>query len=537
MLRKTLEYALWLIFGTVVFQSVFFFLNMGICWLSLVLATVSWLGYAYFVQDNREFDYHNLISIGIVWLVIVLGCFYYSQFHETTYDGGYYHGNAMVEMLNGWNPFYEANNYTETGVTVWSDYYPKASWFFGANLIQLFGHLSCGMILNLLIPLITAGFALDFVYKWKKSWFVAAAAALIVLLNPIAIEQMHSYYVDAVLGNLTIILLILCAEVMKKYDLSTNVMIVAVSVIMINLKFTGFGFAGIVNLVCWLMLFFTNRRGFIYYTISGFIMVFLGVVVVGFSPYFVNILNLRHIFYPIAGKNAEDVVTYLIPEEIYGQNPIRKFIYSFFCGQGMRVNLTQFEQNGYLLYDERIGAMGLQFPKLVIMSAVGYFVAFFHDLKKKEINWILWLTVTALLFTIAANYKNVWWFRYIPQIWMVVPLGMVLLSVKKLKWLIPIPFVALTLYQCWPILENTIETDYAKSRSIEAFYEDYQGENVTVTIRNHDQSEVYWFDAYEIARAKQEGVVINDVIHGNELKETDPMYFMHVYAVFVVDDK
>lgn len=535
MIRKSSEYALWLVFATAVFQGVFFFLNIGVSWLTLVLATLSWLVFSWYFQDEKEFKKENLLCVVLVWLIIAVAFFYYSHFHETTYDGGYYHGNAMVEMLNGWNPFYEADNYLETGVTIWSDYYPKASWFFGANLIQLFNHLSAGMILSVFSALMTAGFAFDFVMKWKKSWFLALSAALIVLLNPIAIEQLHSYYVDAVLGNLTLILVILCAEVMHKYDLSTNIMIIAVSVIMINLKFTGFGFAGIVNLVAWIYLFFTNRKGFLRYTVSGFIMVFLGVVVVGFSPYTINLLRLRHIFYPIAGKNAEDVVTYLIPEEIYGQNPIRKFIYSFFCGQGMRANLSQFEQNGYLLYDERIGAMGLQFPKLILMCAFGYLVALIKDCRKKEINWVLWLSILAILITIAANYKNVWWFRYIPQIWGLVPLGMLLLCDGKWQKIFAVPFVALVLYQCWPILENTVETDYAKSLSIEAFYEDYQGEEVTVTIRNHDKSEVYWFDAYETARAKQEGVIISEVIHNNLLPENAPAYFMHVYQIHVLD--
>lgn len=531
--KRSFEYVLFLLTGTALFQSLFFFINIGINCISFVLATILYLGFNYFFKDNKSFNKKNIIAILIVWAVIVLLFFYYRNFNECTYDGQYYHGNAIANMLNGWNPFFQADNYEVTGVTKWADYYPKATWFFGANLIKLFNNLSAGMIINLLVAITLAVYGGIFIYEWKHKKVLSVIVSIVLLINPITIEQMHSYYVDAVLGNFTIILLMLCAKAMNDYNVWDNILIVLVSIFMINIKFTGFGFAGIINLVTWLYLLFKNKKAFIKYTISGIVMVVVAVLIVGFSPYFINIIKLRHIFYPIAGKNAEDVVTYMIPEKIKTWNFYHKFTYSLTSGEGLVTNLKDFEANEYLLYDERIGAMGKQFLKILILSAIGFIVYVAKCIKNKKIDIVFWLSVFALVLTIVVNFDNMWWFRYIPQIWAFVPIGIILLSDNKITYIFIIVILYLTIFQNYNIAYNTIDVDYKKSRSIEKLYEDYKGKDIIIQINTNEDGFVEWFDDYEVARAKQCGVNIIEVKHGEKIDKLDP-YFMHYYKVYVL---
>lgn len=534
--KRSFEYVLFLLTGTVLFQSLFFFINIGINSFSLVLATILYLIFNYLFKDNKKFNKKNIFAILIVWAVIFILFLYYRNFNECTYDGQYYHGNAIANMLNGWNPFLQADNYEVTGVTKWADYYPKATWMFGANLIKLFNHLSAGMIINLLVSIALAVYGGIFTYEWKHKKILSIIVTIVLLINPIAIEQMHSYYVDAVLGNFTIILIMLCAKAMFEYKLWDNILIILVSIFMINIKFTGFAFAGIINLITWLFLLFKNKSAFIKYTISGVIMLIVAVIIVGFSPYFINVIKLRHIFYPIAGKNAEDVVTYMIPEEIKTWNFYHKFTYSLTSGEGLAANLKDFSANEYLLYDERIGAMGKQFLKIIVLSSIGFIIYLIKNIKDKKTDVIFWLSILSLSVTVVVNYDNMWWFRYIPQIWAFVPIGIILLSDNKIAYIVIAAMLYLIVFNSYDIAYNTIDVDYKKSRSIEKFYNDYKNKDVIIQIEANTDNTIEWFDDYEVARAKQYGVNIEEVKHNaviNDAKE----YFMHYYRVYALEEK
>lgn len=532
-LNKSVEYSLFLFFGTVLFQAILFLMNGSVSVMTLVLATAAWLIYSYFVTDDKKIIKENFIVIAVVWSIMLLMNSYFTMFHETTYDGSYYHGNAMVEMLNGWNPFYEADNYQNTGVTIWSDYYPKATWMFGAILIKLFNHLSSAMMINTMITFTTVAYAFAFFRKRNMGKLMSFVMTLVLLMNPITLEQTHTYYVDGLIGNFVALLLIFGIEIMEEYSLHKNVLIYIISVLLINIKFSSFGFAGLVNVFIWIYFLLKDRKHVLHYTLFGVAMIVTGVMIVGFSPYMINVLKLRHIFYPIAGKDAQDVVTYLIPNELYGKNPLYKLVYSIFCGPSIKENLLNFEVQGYLLYDERVGAFGNMFGKIVVLSALVYGVWGIWAIRTKKFHLPYLLAFLGLSASVLANYQNIWWFRYAPQIWLYVMIAMWMLSKGKGKALNLI-FVALILYQGGNIFYHTQTTDYAKSRSIEIFYEEYAGKELTAQIKTNDLQEIYWFDAYEAARCMQEGIEVT-LVHDRPINDPDACHYMHPYRICPVE--
>ena len=522
------------VFMTIFIQSVLFLMNLEVSIVSVILAAVLYLIYSYYFIDYKSFTKKSFLSLFIYFLIIISLFCYFSMFVETTYDGGYYHGNAMVEMLNGWNPFLEANNYQETKVTIWADYYPKASWIFSAVYIKMFKHLSAGMIMNTLINISLLLYAYDFIVKRSKNHKLATIVCICLFFNPIVIEQMHTYYIDGLLGNLSILLLLVGCDIIEEYDINNNILVLIISVILINLKFTGFGFAGIINLFIWFALLYKkDYKSFKVYTLFGVLMLFISIFIIGYSPYFINISNLRHIFYPIAGKDKQDVVTYLIPEVLVNTNPIHKLIYSMTSGQGIINSLIDLSPQTYLVYDERIGAFGNMFSKIVLICTFIYSAYVVKYAKKLDMRYVL--LFIGLLASIIANYQNIWWFRYAPQIWLLVVIAIYMCYLNSKTKIIAHILLILIMYQGIFILYHTVDNDYAKSQSVLVNYEILSNKSFDAAIVNNDMSDVYWFDAFEMYRAKQYGVTLNSISHDLNLDSSAQCYFMHSYKLCEIE--
>lgn len=539
--KKISESILFLFLSTIFVQTVFYFVNIKLTIVSLIISILFWLIFDWFTNEKKL--QKEAVYALIFDAFIVICCFlYFQNFIETTYDGAFYHGAAMTEMINGWNPVLDQMDHISENVTFWVDYYPKATWIFGAILIKLFNNLSAGMMINFLIMLSTSLYTMQFIFKKSKSCLLSILIALVILFNPIAIEQLHTYYVDAILGNLVILLLMMGSDVMDNYDGRTNFMIFVVSAIMINIKFTGFGFAGIVNLFVWIyFLMKKDRKAILGYTFWGAMMLVIGVGMIGFNPYVINIMEKRHIFFPLAGKDSIDVIEYLIPEQLLGKNPLYKFRYSLLGGKGFIESLKDFELPGYLLFDQQIGAFGPYFSKLIVMCSIGYIYYLVKNWKNKDGLIKTSLLLLAVAVTIIVNYKNVWWVRYAPQIWAFIPIGMLFMWKNKVLRVLAILVACMTIYQNTYILFNTIDTDYKKTLSIQEYYSEYKGQNVTITIRKFVESwdtiDLYWFDAFEIMRSKQFDVVVDKVVHEVDDNDIDQCYHMHAYKLCTVNIK
>lgn len=540
LLKRFSEVILFMFLSTILVQSVFYFIGINLTIFSFVISMGLWLLFSWYF-NNKKIEKESIIALAFFLCLVGACALYFSNFVETTYDGAFYHGAAMTEMLNGWNPMLDLRNHVSDNVTFWVDYYPKATWIFSGILIQIFKTLSAGMMINLLIAISTFLYAIPFVKKRSNSNLLAILIGVVILLNPITIEQLHTYYVDAILGNLVTLLLMLGMDIIDEYSVRTNVMIFVVSVILINIKFTGLGFAGIINLFIWLYFIIKKQKeAIIKYTLFGIAMLVIGLGIIGYNPYMINILSGRHIFYPIAGKDAIDVIEFLIPENLMGKNPIYKFQYSILGGQTILESLKNFNLPGYLLFDQQIGAFGTYFSKMLLLSSGGYALYLLNSIKNKKVNLRDILLFLGLVFSILANIKNIWWVRYAPQMWLFIPIGMAMLwKSQKLKVCVGV-IVAMVVYQNVNIFINTAEVDYEKSLSIKRYYEEYKGQDITITIHKFVESwdtiDLYWFDSYEVMRSKQFGVNIREVVHEVDEKNLGECYHMHAYKLCLVKE-
>lgn len=517
-------------FYTIVIQSGMFLFDLPLTPISLYLAFLVTILVDYLW--NKKLD-RNLVYACLILVVLMLvGSLYYSHFNETTYDGAFYHGNAMVNMLKGWNPHLQAGMHKITKVTIWSDFYPKATWIFGAVLIKQFHHLSVPMMIPTLFAMASSFYTCQFVYKKTRNLVVSSMLALVVFVNPITIQQFQTYYVDGILGNVLLMLILFGLEAIDHYDLKQNYYILLISVILINIKFTGFGFAGIINFAIWLYFLLKNRKAAITYTLFGIVMLAIAIGIVGYSPYFYNLTTGKHIFFPVAGKEAIDVINYLIPEQLFGKNPIYKLYYSLFQGKGLLKNLFDVSVNRYYFYDEQIGAFGTFFFRLAVLSGMGYLIYLKKAFQEKTYHLGYLLVFIGFVVTILINYKHIWWFRYAPQIWLFLPLGMYYLFLHPKGKYVAYVMLVVILFQNALMYSHTLRINIDKSNSIMSFYRKYQNKTIDITIKNFDDTEIYWFNTYEAYRGKQFHVDIHEILH--EGAYSDECYHMHVYKVCVV---
>ncbi|MEI6728779.1 MAG: hypothetical protein WCK98_04005 [bacterium] len=141
----------------------FFFINFAVTWVSLLLKLPLqswhfwlssglsiifsiWLGWRLFTNLKAL----AAVALTVASLVITIGSFVVSlnvsqKFYDLSYDGQAYHGEAIIELNEGWNPIYErAPGYGGGTHSIWLNAYPKASWLNSVSIYKVTGNIESG---------------------------------------------------------------------------------------------------------------------------------------------------------------------------------------------------------------------------------------------------------------------------------------------------------------------------------------------------------------------------------------------------------
>lgn len=512
---------------SVLIQIMFYFLNLNFSIIPFFVPFIIYPLFTRWIKKQTEWDINIIFSYLIIALLSLLFILYFRQFIEHSFDGNMYHGEAMIQMLWGWNPIHNTNAYASSYGFEWAKLYPKFTWIYSAFWIQLTGISSSGMFLNAFIGIITSLKAYLFAKEKTQSKLASWIVAIIVLLNPIFIEQLHTFYVDALMSNLLLLLIIYNLELADDFNLSHLFYIGLISVLLINIKFTGFAVAGLIDLATFTYLMLKRRSYAVKYFIGGVFIIFFGVGVFGYSPYVVNLLNGRHIFFPLLGPDKWDIITSLIPEPMLQLRSYERFLYSLRMGSTYLENLFTIKEYGYLYYDQRIGGFGSQALKLFIL-ATGIIVTYIIvNIKKIKLHETLMLILFGM--TIMINFRNIWWARYATQLWYIIPFAIIILLNTKKTLIIKIPLVliilSLVLFQSQDIYKHTYERDRLITEEARVIYK---------TLRERDDLIFFvdgggtdQFTVFEEFKSRENGVDIKTVLYDFP---TDP------YECFRIDN-
>ena len=499
--------------GSVIFiTSAMFFVKVSINGVSVIFSCViTVMIFMYLHKEKKRST--KIFSIILALFILAIAIAICSHTYDLTWDGNTYHKLGVGCLKDGWNPIYQnVDEYIESDVkdvgiqddglnSIWIEHYPKASWIFAANIYLLTNNIEASKILLLLMMYICFSIMLNYLYK-KTNIVYSFLIPLLTVVNPITIVQMFNFYVDGLMGVCLYIILfsliVLSDKELEKEDKNRvrkkeYWVTLAISLMLcINLKFTGLVYSAIFCImffVLWMYRAYKKssikqylRKYITYYAT----VVFISMVVVGFSPYIKNTINQGNPLYPLMGKNKVDIMTHNEPKSFIVRNSIDKFLTSLFgVSENIQSNssdkdpqvkipfvIHDKEMQAYNKPDLRISGFGVWFSGIFVISlgCIGYYAYKFYKCKNVEMLYVI-VAYTAISAILVIITEGSWWARYVPYIYLFPIIALGLLCIidhkGKAKALGTLLFILL-IVNSGIILNTTYQHYYRQYKTINA---------------------------------------------------------------------
>jgi hypothetical protein len=387
------------------------------------------------------------LSDGLCFLLIVIFSHVVSYlFFDFFHDALVYHQPAITRIAAGFNPVYDGYMNLGRAPDTWSDqatYFPKMTWYFAASVTAVFGDVQLGKACHLIL------FFSAVLFVWhhtrgdhvlRRLLWVAAC------LNPIAFLQFTGYLVDGALAFLSAMALFYANLYFGGKTLTrvSHVMGIIVLAMLFCIKTSGFVYGSIIVFCVCLHCFFAELRASgdsrIVRWKAGLersvklgsklgVPLFLLVAVLCFSPYITNLLEHRHLFYPLiqtdvpANSNVSLALEKLA-EDTYpdAHNRFTRLLFSIAAYPHFLLNAPAEIKNPFgaprlewMLYRSggiaMAGGLGPLFFLLLLLSALYWLLL--RGWKNGENAWLLF-TLCLMLFI----QPHAWNVRYAPFLWM-----------------------------------------------------------------------------------------------------------------------
>lgn len=415
-----------------------------------------------FLTTPRNSRVHAAAGVAIAAVVVSCSVLIAASVIDTSYDGNSYQKAAIGALAHGWNPVYESIKtwWARTDIdlspvthALWVDHYPKASWLFGASLYAATGTIESAKAINFIM----AAAMMFVLFSWLRARFLGTgAAALVVVLaavNPIVLPQLLTNYVD---GLLACVLFLIITLLLSRADdgyprgksRSSDVLLAAAILICVNIKFTGFVYAGffcgsfyvLEAIRSWkskqpgALAHVLRRTG--YYVL----VVFVAAVIAGSNSYVRNLIDHGSPFYPLISSQTVDIVSGNEPDSFEDMNPFEQFARSLFSKTenkrkepvDLKLPFTfSVDELSVSDIDTRRAGFGAFFSGIVTVSGavcIGGLVVLWRDDRR-------WVSVAAALLVpmvaLIGLTDGCWWARYTPYLWIIPTSALVLLLGRR----------------------------------------------------------------------------------------------------------
>lgn len=370
-----------------------------------------------------------------------------TRIYDKSWDGMAYHQIAIIELSEGWNPVYESlpmeeqdSKYFDRKIILnrWVNHYGKGLEVFATVMMGVSGSIESGKVFNGLLMAAAFCTALYLLFHFRKiSRLWALVLAFAAAFNPIAVNQLFSYYLDGAIGSLLLILacvfILLYMEGAGKKSVPSLIIVFFVVILLINLKFTGLVYAGLLGVTFAGFLFWQKSFGLLkVFLATSVLSGIIAVAVAGFNPYITNTFQHGHPFHPLAGKNKVDIISINIPEPMKESNALQKFVSSTFSrsenfdnrnpGEQMKYKIpftfNNKELKAFQSEGIRLGGFGVFWSGIFLLSLLLGAIAFI-SVNGKERLYLLFI-IAAIFIPVAINPES-WWARYVPQLWLFPP--------------------------------------------------------------------------------------------------------------------
>ncbi|WP_177181007.1 hypothetical protein [Parapedobacter koreensis] len=365
---------------------------------------------------------------------LILALLISSYFYDVSVDGQAYHQEALIQLKQGWNPYWQ---YLPDSVNqaIWVNHYAKGMETIQAAIYCTFHDIEVGKATNMVLWIGSFFLTLSFLSQiesigLKKGILISGLLAS----SPTVLNQLLTYYVDGALASSLLILSVLCVYIIKKATTFHLLLLSLIIILLINIKFTGILYVclSLGGFLLWLLVkksFPALKKLLLVSVIAGF-----AAIVVGYNPYVTNSIKYHHPLHPLMGSARVDIMKDLnTPAGFNGKSGLERFLLSTFAhtnnlfpsseekGIPLKVPFTfnKIDVVNAARVDARLGGFGPFFSGILLLS-LGLFCILFVKARNQAIfNYLVWFIALIILSVIIM--PESWWARYVPQFWFIPP--------------------------------------------------------------------------------------------------------------------
>lgn len=498
----------------------------------------------FYLYKKSYKKYRNIFfSIGIILISIIIN----GTIVDVSYDGQWYHMLTPIMINKGWNPIwdYNANLYSNISVnTIWSIVYPKSLEIFSSVFYMATGNILVGKFYNILLIVVNILLLKSFLEEKIFSKVILYLFIFVIVFNPVVSTQLWTYYVD---GTGYLLILVILNLSYLKYTYSKinesykfiDFLIIALSAIAINIKFTMVGYIPII--LCGIgIMFYINKKEKIYlYFKTTILSLLVGILIVGYNPYVLNIMEHGNIFWPLKGENSVDIISAQGTKEFLEKNRLEKLGISILSKSRVDVSEPILKIPGSVdvkeittiisVPDTRIGGWGPFFSLGIILSII----LFVYMIYRKIYNIYFFISICVLLISTIVN-PECWWARYVPQFY-IIPIIILLYGEinknflgAKIKKFLYFSLCILVLNSALVLIGNIPYTVYRN-------YENYR---FLINLKEYKNIEIYFDDFYTVSESRLKFFDLNYKKIDSPNMNIDPMVLPSTFnkvKIYILD--
>lgn len=357
------------------------------------------------------------------------------------YDGWLYHEPGVIGLAHGWNPVWQPRFdvwWSLHGAALgnapgapfvdglWTTAYPKANWILAANAIVWGLPLDAGKYAGILLIAAAAGVAWRSLLLAGLPLLPAAVLAAAAALNPVAVMQTTTYYVDGPLASCLCVVAFAALAFSLTASWLDLLALACAALLACNLKFTGPLYVALLlapSVALWLRHGRLSRRHAPLITCAALLLLLCSV-----NPY---LTNIRIGGSPVQPLNRLDVMRGQFWPEFLQKNRLEKLAISLTFSNAFdpygdlpepvaRSIASPLEQRGLTefaqfatSYDLRIGGFGPLFGFTLLLA----FVLWVRH-GGPVAGWTPFAALAAGIVLATLANPEAWWARYAPQLWL-----------------------------------------------------------------------------------------------------------------------
>ena len=379
------------------------------------------------------------LSTSISLIILFLAGIYFSKIYDVYYDSQWYHMEAVIQMHNGWNPFYSQliNSQVSAGGANYLNHFPLAAWIVESDLFAFSNNLESAKCLTSFLQFglfFSAAYLFNSILKINI--LAATFLAILTSVNPVTVLSSYSFYLDGQAAVFFSMACIFSLSFFVRRDTIFLFLALLSCLLLAHIKLTGSVYVCLIIAAIFVVNYFIKVMSLKQLFLSCTLWFVLTFIVIGFHPFVTNTIEKKSPIYP-AVELAQKVYE-IIPANFIGENRFEKLWLSVWAipdwsRQPENAKIKNLLDTPSLWhYGDGVPETGGWGP-LIVESMILMFVLllfiFFTDYKSEQFRYGF-IFIAFILATVFIN-PEPWCTRYIPQFWLAIIALLYIISTSK----------------------------------------------------------------------------------------------------------